>query len=494
MSIDQRLVGQNIGRHGISVREEATALTVPVAGYSAVQVIVGTAPVNMLEDPASAVNIPILATKAAEAMGALGYCTDFSRYTLCQSMYVTSNIYQVSPVIYINVLDPKKHKKELEATEAPVDALRAIVETVGILREGLTVTAGETELTLLEDYTVDYDVNGYLAINLVAGGAGAGADKLSVTGYLLDPDAVTKEDIIGAYDTKTGKETGMELIRQVYPKFGVVPSIALAPGYSQIPEVGIALSAKMANINGVFKGIAILDLDTETARKYTDCKDVKENSGFTSQFCYPLWPCFKVGKLIFAASAVVGGLLSYVDTSNDDVPYMSPSNKLMGITGTCLADGTEIIMDQDQATIVNEYGVSTAFNFNGWRLWGNYTGAYPAVIDAKDMWLPVRRMFNWHGNTFIQAYLSKVDNPMNRYLVESIVDSENIRCAAFAPDKWAGASIEYTAEDNSDTDILAGRMTFRQRIAPYTPAQEILNILSYDVSMLQTALTGEGGE
>lgn len=483
-----------MSRRGVFIREEATVLTVPITGYSAVQVVVGTAPIHMLDNPEGAVNVPILATKATEAMEKLGYCTEFSKYTLCQSMYVTNNIYQVSPVIYINVLDPKRHKKELGATEVSVDALRAVVKTVGILREGLTVTAGEAELTLLEDYTVDYDVNGYLAISLAAGGAGAGVDKLSVTGYVLDPEAVTKDDIIGAYDPLTGKETGMELIRQVYPKFGIVPSIALAPGYSQIPEVGIALSAKMANINGVFKGIAILDLDTETARKYTDCKDVKESSGFTSEFCYPLWPCFQVGELILAASAVVGGLLSYVDASNDDVPYMSPSNKVMGITGTCLADGTEIVMDQDQASAVNAFGVTTAFNSNGWRLWGNYTGAYPASQDAKDIWLPVRRMFNWHGNTFIQTYLSKVDDPMNAYLVESIVDSENIRCAALAPDKWAGASIEYTAEDNPDTDILAGKMTFRQRIAPYTPAQEILNILNYDVSMLRTALTGEAGE
>lgn len=82
---------------------------------------------------------------------------------------------------------------------------------------------------------------------------------------------------------------------------------------------------------------------------------------------------------------------------------------------------------------------------------------------------------------------------MNPRLVESIVDSENIRCAAFAPDKWAGASIEYLPEDNPTTDILAGKMTFRQHIAPYTPAQEITNILNYDTEMLASALTG-GGE
>lgn len=480
-------------RHGIFIIEEATALTVPVTGYSAVQVVIGTAPVNMLDDPAGAVNTPIMASKAAEAMEKLGYCTDFKKYTLCQTMYVTSNIYQVAPVIYINVLNPEKHKKALDTAEVTVDSLRAVVETAGVMRDGLTVSASGEALELLKDYTLSYDINGYLVISLVAGGAGAGADKLTVAGNVLDPDAVTKDDIIGAYDPETGKETGMELIRQVYPKFGIVPSVALSPGYSQIPEVGIALSAKMANINGVFKGIALLDLDTEKARTYTDCKDVKESSGFTSEFCYPLWPSFKAGELIFAASAVVGALLSYVDASNDDVPSISPSNKIMGITGTCLADGTEIIMDQDQASAVNVYGVTTAFKSNGWRLWGNYTGAFPAATDAKDMWLPVRRMFNWQGNTFIQTYISKVDDPMNSILIENIVDSENIRCAAYAPDKWAGASIEYTAEDNPVTDILAGKMTFRQHIAPYTPGQEITNKLSYDVSMLKTALTGESG-
>lgn len=493
-------------RHGIYIREEATALTVPITGYSAVQVVVGTAPINMLEDPASAVNVPILATRATEAMEKLGYCTDFSEYTLCQSMYVTADIYRVAPVVYINVLDPVRHKKALEDTEVAVDAMQAVVKKTGILREGLAVAADGTTLEPSKDYTVSYDINGYLVINLTAGGVSArvgsavvgekaiGADKLNVSGYVLDPGAVTKEDIIGAYDPTTGKETGMELIRQVYPRFGVVPSLALAPGYSQIPEVGIALSAKMANINGVFKGIALLDLDTEKARKYTDCKDVKESSGFTSEYCYPLWPCFQVGELVLAASAVVGGRISYTDASNDDVPSISPSNKIMGITGTCLADGTEVIMDQDQASAANAFGVATAFNSNGWRLWGNYTGAYPAVTDAKDMWLPVRRMFSWQANTFIQTYLSKVDDPMNRYLIESIVDSENIRCSAFAPDKWAGARIEYAVEDNPDTDILAGKMTFRQHIAPYTPAQDIVNILDYDVSMLRAALTGEGGE
>lgn len=486
-----------MSKHGVFILEEATALTVPISGKSSVQVVIGTAPVNMAEDPAAVVNTPILAYSAAEAMAALGYSNDMGkgRYTLCQTMYVTNNIFQVSPVVYINVLDPAKHKKSLEESQYPVNQMQAIIPEEGILINGLTVknADGSVPLTLNTDYTAAFNSDGHLVLTLIEGGAGDSAESLTVSGEQIDPSAVTSADIVGSYDPMTGSETGAEVIRQVFPKLGIVPGLILAPGWSQDPEVGIALSAKAANINGVFKAMALPDLDTTKAKKYTDTKEVKEESGFTSAYCYPLWPCDKVGDLILAKSAVVGALVSYVDASNDDVPSNSPSNELLGVTGQCLEDGTEVTLDQDQASTVNEYGVTTAINMSGWKLWGNYTGAYPSSNDAKDIWFPVRRMFNWQGNTFIQTYFSKVDDPMNAVLVESVVDSENIRCAAYAPDKWAGAEIEYRSDDNPTTDILAGRMTFRQRIAPYTPAQEIENILSYDTSMLASAITG-GGE
>lgn len=477
-------------KHGVFVYEEATALTVPQESSAGLQVVIGTAPVNVLDDPAAAVNVPILANSSAEAQAALGYSKNFKAYSLCQSMYVTANLYQVSPVVYINVLDPDKHKKAMEEQTAKVSSLQATVELEGILKDGLTVKNGDAALTENTDYTLSFDADGYLVITLLAAGSAASATSLTVNGNVLDPSAVGKDDIIGSYDASTGKETGMEAIRKVYPKLGVVPGILLAPGWSQEPEVGIALSAKAANINGVFKAMAFVDIDTEQAKKYTDVKEVKEKSGFTSEFCIPVWPCFSVGSLVFAGSAVAAARTAYLDAENEDVPSKSPSNKTLSITGTCLADGTEVTLDQDQGTVVGEYGVVTAINMNGFRLWGNHTGAYPASGDAKDIWINVRRMFNWQGNTFIQTYFDKVDDPMNSILIENIVDSENIRCAAYAPSHWAGASIEYLEADNPTTEILAGHMTFRQHIAPYTPAETIDNILNYDTDMLTAALTG----
>ena len=41
-------------RHGVYIQEEATAVQVPKTGNSSVQVVVGTAPVNMAENPSEA--------------------------------------------------------------------------------------------------------------------------------------------------------------------------------------------------------------------------------------------------------------------------------------------------------------------------------------------------------------------------------------------------------------------------------------------------------
>ena len=48
-------------KHGVYTSEQATSMTAPVTGTAGLQVVVGTAPVNMLEHPEQAVNTPLLA-------------------------------------------------------------------------------------------------------------------------------------------------------------------------------------------------------------------------------------------------------------------------------------------------------------------------------------------------------------------------------------------------------------------------------------------------
>ena len=82
-----------------------------------------------------------------------------------------------------------------------------------------------------------------------------------------------------------------------------------------------------------------------------------------------------------------------------------------------------------------------------------------------------------------------MDDPADYRLIESLVDAENIRGNSYVQQgKFAGIRMEYHKEDNVVDDLLEGKIQVRQYLAPYTPAEYILNILSFDPALLENAL------
>ena len=479
-----------VKEHGIIVTESPTSAAVPREGTAGLQVVFGTAPVNMAADPEAVVNQPIIAYTYDDAVAQLGYSSNY-KYTLCESMDASFKLFNVAPVIFVNVLDTTKHKKTVQDKTLDLVNKQGVIKEEGILLKTLVVKDAENILKADIDFTATFEsTTGYVVIVATTEGKAADLSSVTVSYDMLDPDMVTEEEIIGGYNVETGKETGIELIRSIYPKFNLVPGLILAPGWSHNPSVGAVLQAKCEQINGMFRCNCILDLDTSKAPKYTDVIKAKEDSGFVDEDAVVLWPMVKAGTKIMHYSAVYAAMTAYTDAGNDDVPSLSPSNKLMNINGICLENGTEINIDQQQANSVNGDGVVTAVNMNGWKSWGNNTAAYPSQTDGKDIWIGVRRMFSWQANSFVLNYISKVDDPANYRLIESIVDSENVRCNAYTPDKWAGARIEYRAADNPLSSVLNGKMKFKQYIAPYIPAEVIINDLEYDTDMLMAAISG----
>ncbi len=483
-------------KHGIEILENPTSLAAPTVGAASFQVVVGASPVNLAEEPYNSTNVVKLAYSLAEASAAVGYSQNLKDYSLNQSIDIAFTKFAVAPIALINVLDPKKHKAAVPKQDCPVDSGQAVVDEEGVLLDTLVVEHGEAALKEGVDYIASFGNGGQAVITLLEGGAGEGAASLGVSCEKIDPSKVTCADIIGGYDVATGKESGLELVRQVYPLFGIVPGLIVSPGYSKDPAVAAVMVAKCLNINGVFSCECVVDVDCteEGAAKYADVKAVKERSGLSSKHMAAVWPKVRIGDGVYYYSAVFSALTAYTDASSDDVPNLSPGNKPIPITGICLDDatGSEVVMDQEQANVVNSFGVITALNFNGFRSWGNNTAAYPMVTDPKDRWFCCRRFFSWWGNSFIQNYFSKVDDPADERLIQAICDAENIRGNSYvAQGKCAGARISYIAEENQTADILDGKVRFRQYLAPFTPAEHILNVLEFDPSMLEAALGGE---
>ncbi len=479
--------------HGVRVVEEAT-IDPPVIGTVGLQVVVGTAPVHLADNPLTVVNAPVLCNNMQEARKSLGYSEDFESYTLCQSMYASFLAYAVTPVVFINVLDPVKHRRENEAKEYGVVNGQVILDDVtGVLRDTVKVRAGESMLDADTDYLLSFNAEEQLVITMISEQAVA-AVSVNVESVSIDPSKVTVNDIIGGYDVATGKESGLEVLRQVYPKTGYAPALLLAPGWSHDPDVGTVMISKCECINGVFSAECLLDLDTSQTKLYTDVPKVKEESGYQDSHAIVLWPMVQTGDQKMYYSAMFGAMAEYTDAMNDNVPSLYLSNKMLSIDKAVLKDGTEIFMDREQANTLNAAGIVTLVNERGWRAWGNNTSIYPASKDTKDRWIACRRMFTWMSNRLITVYHDKVDSPANFRLIESICDSENISLNSYVADgKLAGGRIEYNEEENSAENVLSGQVIFRVYIAAFTPAEDVLFILKFDPELLAASLSGTGG-
>lgn len=482
-------------QHGIYVKENATALETPTQSLSTITVAVGTAPVNMLNDPGNAVNKPIVVTSYPEAVAALGYSDDWKSYTLCQVIDAFFKQFAVGPLVLINVFDPSVHKTTVGPNAFSISNGTVIVEDSGILLDNTFVVKSNDSVTtyaLDKDYKVSFNDSGYPVVGIVSGGSiPTSAAQLKISYTKLDPTKVKKEDIIGAYTAETNAYTGIECISQVYPRLNLVPGLLIAPGWSQYKEVESALKAKNSSLNGSFNSEVLSDIDCDSVKIYTNAVKWKLDNGYKDKREIALWPKVKIGNKIYWYSAVMAALIVYTDTQNKDVPYKSPSNKKLPISSTVLADGTEVFLDQVQANELNANGIVTAINMAGWRSWGNNTAIYPDSVDPKDRFIPVRRVFDWWGNNFIVDFYDKVDDPTNYRLIESIVDEENLKANGYqAAGQIAGAKIEFRQQDNPTSDILNGKIQFIQKIGAFTPAENIVNILEFDPKAVENSLFG----
>ncbi|MCY9589216.1 phage tail sheath family protein [Paenibacillus chitinolyticus] len=474
-------------RHGIYTSEVPFSVMTPVSPQATIPVVFGTAPVHLSKLAAAPVNTPILCKSWDEAVDAFGYSEDWESYTLSEFMYSHFRLYKQAPVVLINVLDPAAHKTSAAPSEAVVTAGMAVVSAEGILPSSVTVQSadGATTYSKEKDYTLAFDKKGRLMLSVVKGGAISPAATALKVGYdKLDRSKVTAADLIGGTDAATGEVTGLDLIKQVFPRFQLVPTLVLAPGFSHDPQVASVLAAKAESINGHFKAMALTDLPAD--RPFTDLAVFKKENGYASERQIAAYPNVTKDGRTYRFSTHLAGVMCRTDLESDGVPHRSPSNKLLQADGTVLDNGTELPLGPDEAEYLNNQGIFTALNFvGGWKTWGNRTAAFPEITDPQNAFIPVRRMFDWIQNSVILTYWKHVDDPANKRLVESVTDSLNIWMNGLQASGYIlGGRVEFIKEENPATDLMNGKLKFHIFVTPPSPAQEIQFKIEYDAQYL----------
>lgn len=466
--------------HGVSWTDIPTSVIAPVASSAGVNVVFGAAPLHLVQDGRDRVNVPNLFNTYEDAVLALGFSSDWDKYDICEHMDAAFVEFGVFPVIYIPVNDPEQGMTNFAA--APFTLVNGQVDTHQELIAWLIVVkSADASVTyaLGTDYLLSLsDDNTWIITRVATGAIPNDGSTVSVSGKLPNANPIDGTDVIGGIDTDTGKRLGLEVIEDVFQKTGLVPGIIICPKWSKSPDVAAAMNAKCGSINGCFSCICLIDVDTEEVTQAADVLEYKNSNNLVSPsqqvlFGRPALVGASATK-VFNFASQQGPLMQWVDAYRGaGLPYHSPSNKNLRMNALLLADGTELSMDLLNANMLNGQGVVTALNWiGGWKSWGNRTAAYPANTDVKDMFIPVKRMFNYVGNTVVLTIWQKVDEPGNRRLIDSVVNSLQLWLDGLASEgALLGARIEFRQDENPTTELLNGHYVFHIYIAAPTPAE-----------------------
>ncbi len=466
------------GNHGIYIKESPTSIISPKTS-STVTVAIGIAPIHLASKKDRKVNTPILTYSEGEVAKHIGLSKNTEKYGLSEVSDMFFKYTGVAPVVFINVLDPKKHKVDIENNTISFENGEYKIDKEGVLLETI-VLAPETGTEYKQgiDYVVAFDDSEKAIITM----QDISIKKASLKYSHIEPNLVTKDDIIGGEDA-SGVQTGMELITSIYSKFKVVPRQLIHPSW-MTTDVIAAGYAKMQSILGTCKGMQWVDIDTEMATDYTMVASEKANSNIIGINQIVCWPKVGLGGKQYYLSTVGAARKALTDTENDNIPSESPSNKTLSIDSVILSNGKEVILDQGRANLLNENGIVTVNNL---KLWGNYTAARSETTDVKDTFIPIRDMFNWVGISIVLTYANKIDKPGNLNLIETITDSQNIWLNGLtASGHLYGGKVLFRQEDNPLTSLLNGRFTFKLFMSPVIPMQEMVEDMEYDPSYLNT--------
>lgn len=432
---------------------------------------------------------PQLVTSFGEAKELGGYSAEWRdasknpKWSLCQAMYSHFKLFGMSPAVFYNVFNPSTHKESVSSESVTVAAHIATITMDAILDSSFIVKkdAGSA-LVKGTDYDVFYEDDKCI-IELLEDGSAYDETELTVSYNAAKLSAITAADI----------EAAIEKIEDCKSLFGIVPDLICCPGWSKNPAVAAVMASKAPSVNGLFKGKAVVDIDTDSttgADVYSEVLSWKNTNGYTDENMIVCWPLAKVGEYTFDMSVIVCGVMASVDSANGDCPFESPSNKGISITALCDKAGNEINLSIQQADVVSySAGVVTALNFNGWVLWGNYTGCWPASTDVAKYFICTNRMMDFVCNTFVNTYWSHLDRPLTRVRIDAIVNSFNSWLNGLIHEgKLYGGQIEYVPEENPTANLIAGKFRLDTRMASPVPAQEINMYVEFDVDYLTSAL------
>jgi hypothetical protein len=421
----------------------------------------GIAPVHQLADYSEAVNKPVLVQNFDEAVSKAGYNdSNWADFDLCEAVYAhfKNAIQAIGPIVLVNVLDPDTMITEDQTASVTLANKQGYIDNDKVILKTVAIA----DKVLGTDFSAAYTADGTKV--LITDLTGTLVSPVTVTFDEVTPASVTKTEVIGG--NTDGVRTGISVAELIYQTHNLVPTIFDAPGWSQEPDIDAELKARSQNINGHWYAWVNSNIDASASGADTleEAKTWKTTNSYTGAGEAPCWPQAKKGTRKFHLSTLTTVTMQQTDYNNDGVPFESPSNKPLDITGLCVDAGTAITFDQIQANDLNSKGIRTACFWGGkWVLWGPHTGAYEygSEIDARNKFDSSVRMLYHLANDFQLKYGTMVDSPMTRARVETILnDYQEYLDGLINRGALLYGTIVFNETSNSVSDMVEGDFIF----------------------------------
>jgi phage tail sheath protein FI len=272
-----------------------------------------------------------------------------------------------------------------------------------------------------------------------------------------DPEETLLNVIGGITD---GNYTGVHSFLVSKSRLGVAPRILIAPEFC-LEEV----VAEMIPIAERLRAIIAADCTTET-----DAAAITFATTCANQRVYAIYPqLINTKNETVAASPCVAGVIARTDKEQGF--WCSPSNKVInGVTG--LSKSVDFTLgDSDcKANYLNENGIATIVNQDGYRLWGNRSTS----AEAAYKFLCVRRTADMISDSILRAHLWAVDRNIVKNYLTDVTESVNAYLATL---KSQGAILQgkcfANKELNTAANIAEGKVYFDFSFTPAYPAEQV---------------------
>lgn len=481
-------------KHGAYGYLGASILTNPSISDN-IPVYFGTAPLHLATGTPAAVNQPILIQSYDEAVRILGYTTNWEDFTLCEAIdaHFLNEIQPVGPIVVVNVFDPTTMIAS-EAASASVPLRNGSGRFTDPLCIASSITIPDKELGT--DYIVSYDPS--TGQHTLRDLTGAMASPIAITYKRVDPSGVSAVEIIGEVSDEDSY-SGLFVAEQVYPVLGIIPSMLVAPGWSHDIAVHAAM-VKTANLIGGH-WYAWLNTDIPAGDVNTTIQqaaDWQAANGYMNESETPCWPKVRKGDKIYHLSTITTVAMMQTDLANGGLPYATPSNNLIDISGYYINEKKIPQYARSQLNSLNSVGIRTVSRWGGrWVLWGFHTGAIGSdePMDARAYSDAGMRMLYYVLNRYQAVYGEKVDQPMTRGTMESILLSiQDWLDGLVSTGALLLGEVSFNENENSTDDLVKGKVKFNIQPTTVPPLQVLTAEVSYTDRGLSVLFGEEAAE